>query len=231
MGYNAPTLDQIAVSAAKGANRAGVAELTVGQLWPRGSFMGERGPQGPPGDPADIADVEIVDALPGSPVDGQVIFYQSAAMATDGIVWVFRYRAAASGSYKWEFVGGAAISSESTTSNTSSSTSYADIANNPAVTTPLAGDYDVVVGARAQCNSAGNSAFFSFAIGGTAASDNDAVRVRNTDASVNADISASRTVRKAAVAAGTALSGRVRVEAGTGTWAMRWLRLIPVRVG
>lgn len=44
-----------------------------------------------------------VTSLPGSPIDGQEIYY--VADATNGVVWHLRYNASG-GTYKWEFVGG-----------------------------------------------------------------------------------------------------------------------------
>jgi len=88
----------------------------------------------------------IVMSLPSSPVDGQIINY--LADAANGIVWRLRYRSAASGSYKWEFVGGsplratAAFSFVVGTINT-----WVDISPTPSITAPLAGDYDIDFGA------------------------------------------------------------------------------------
>ena len=57
----------------------------------------------------------FVTSLPGSPVDGQEVFYQSTtagtggasnSMADVGAVWHLRYRSASTSAYKWEFVGG-----------------------------------------------------------------------------------------------------------------------------
>ncbi|HMS83613.1 MAG TPA: hypothetical protein PKD12_08185 [Nitrospira sp.] len=85
----------------------------------------------------------IVTALPGSPVDGQEVYFQSTAMAAAGVIWHLRYRSGASGSYKWEYLGGPPLSSalanpgQQTTINT-----FQDLAG-PTVALPLAGDFDV----------------------------------------------------------------------------------------
>lgn len=102
------------------------------------------GPTGAPGAPGGAG--SLVSALPGSPVNGQEIYFQTAAMAAAGVVWHLRYRSAATGSYKWEFVGGREIVSSAgasgtfTTANTSTFTSWT---NGPSLTVPLAGDYDI----------------------------------------------------------------------------------------
>jgi hypothetical protein len=52
-------------------------------------------PAGPP---------PLVTSLPGSPVDGQEVYY--LADDANGIIWHLRYRAARADAYKWEYVGG-----------------------------------------------------------------------------------------------------------------------------
>ena len=91
----------------------------------------------------------VVAALPGSPVDGQIAYYQSAAMATANILWVFRYRSAAT-TYKWEFVGGSPWWAEVMTSQAPAvhATNYVDFATvGPSITAPLTGEYLISFGA------------------------------------------------------------------------------------
>ena len=86
----------------------------------------------------------IVSALPGSGTDQQIINYQNAAMATDGVVWQFRYRAGSASAYKWEFVGGSSWGRERMQSDTAAfigSGWGAFNANDPVITVPLAGEY------------------------------------------------------------------------------------------
>lgn len=86
--------------------------------------------------------------LPAAPVDGQEAFYQSAAMATPGMVWHFRYRAGSGSAYKWEFVGGPPLFAEVIAQETASAQIFGDLTTvGPTVTLPLAGDYDVEIGA------------------------------------------------------------------------------------
>jgi hypothetical protein len=95
----------------------------------------------------------FVTTLPASPVDGQEVYYQSTtagtgggasnSMADAGAVWHLRYRAASSSAYKWEFVGGGAVSAIQTAGLTTvTATTYATDAGAPVITLGLAGDYD-----------------------------------------------------------------------------------------
>ena len=97
----------------------------------------------------------LVSSLPVSPVDGQEIYYQSTTagtgggatntMADVGAAWHLRYRSAASGSYKWEFVGGSTLSHQNgggSTTCTASFVTYAPTSwTSPTVKVPLAGAY------------------------------------------------------------------------------------------
>ena len=119
-------------------------------------------------------------ALPGSPVDGQEIYY--AADATNGIIWHLRYRSAArSGSGAWEFLGGASLTSEVTTNQTRSNAAYGDLTTTgPSIALPLKGDYTVRIAALMYVTSATSAqvdAFMSYQIGSTGASNNDAAIV------------------------------------------------------
>lgn len=91
--------------------------------------------------------IEIVTGLPGSPYDGQEIYFQSSGMATLGVAWHLRYRAGASGSYKWEYLGGGDLYSAVSSGGGPSSITSATWSNAPTtqceVTLPLAGDYRV----------------------------------------------------------------------------------------
>lgn len=82
----------------------------------------------------------LVTSLPGSPTDGQEIFYN--ADATNGIIWHLRYRSASASTYKWEFVGGSPMRQELDNQLTPSvSIPFADIAGGPSLTIPLSGEF------------------------------------------------------------------------------------------
>jgi len=99
------------------------------------------GPIGPPGGAG-----SLVSALPANPVDAQEIYFQNAAMASAGVIWHLRYRAAATGPYKWELVGGQDMMSSTGTPgafSTVSAQTFTPWTNGPSLTIPLAGDYDI----------------------------------------------------------------------------------------
>jgi hypothetical protein len=81
-----------------------------------------------------------VTALPASPVDGQEVYFGADPAA--GVIWHLRYRAAATGAYKWEFVGGSDMRNvQPATGLATSSVIY--VAGGPKLTVPLAGQYQV----------------------------------------------------------------------------------------
>ena len=119
-------------------------------------------------------DAEFVSALPSSPFNGQEIYYQQKGVAAEsdmekqGITWHLRYRAGSASTYKWEFVGGSAITQEIAAEQAATWETYKDLATvGPSVTAPLAGDYDVDMRCRA-VNNGGELAVFSLKIGAEA---------------------------------------------------------------
>lgn len=167
--------------------------------------------------------------LPSSPADGDECYY--VADATNGVIWHLKYRAAASGSFKWEFIGGSAIGAEVDTDESRANTAYGALTTaGPSVTVPLAGDYIIEHGAEVWVNVAG-TAYMSFDIGATGAVDADSVAHLASGAFGTASISRSR--RKTGLAASTALVSKYRSNAGgtTAHFVFRWMRVRPVRVG
>jgi len=91
---------------------------------------------------AAVANVPVVDALPSSPNDGDICFFQTSAMASNNVMWQLRYRN--SGSYKWEFVGGPPVGMA--WAGNSAASALAD----QTFTCPLRGLYKVEAGFIAQ---------------------------------------------------------------------------------
>ena len=187
-----------------------------------------------------------VTTLPSSPVDGQEVYYQSTtagtgggasnSMATVGAVWHLRYRSAASGSYKWEFVGGGQLSALQTAGLTTvTATTYATDAGAPVITVPVAGDYDVTFSAQAMDNQ--TAAYQALITAATAIPSNavgdplSAMYRQETNAGVNVMVPASRTVRLTGLAASASLATYQRVTGGTGRYFNRSLMAVPIRVG
>lgn len=82
----------------------------------------------------------IVTSLPGSPTDGQEIYY--VANTTNGVIWHLRYRSASASIYKWEFVGGPPLYSETLVQDdiVATGSTFVD-ASGPNLTVPLSGEY------------------------------------------------------------------------------------------
>lgn len=170
-----------------------------------------------------LASAPLVTSLPASPVDGQECNY--LADATNGVVWHLVYRLA---SGKWHYTGGPPLFSQVLSFPNLNQSAYYDWSG-PSITVPIAGDYSVALGFRPYRYDAGAfTAYMSFAVGGTAASDNDAAQFtgpQDTSASVV------REVVKAGVGAGVALASRFRDSGGAWSNSNAWMRVTPIRVG
>lgn len=121
----------------------------------------------------------LVTTLPATPYDGQRVFFQNAALALLGVVWVLRYRAASGSSHKWEFLGGAPLAATITTEEVglAAKTVYGDLATvGPELTVPLVGEYTTQVQARVGAATATGDFYMSFAPNGEAATDGDALK-------------------------------------------------------
>lgn len=187
----------------------------------------------------------LVSSLPGSPADGDEVYY--VADATNGVVWHLRYRSAASGSYKWEYVGGGPLQHYIATAENTTSTSYANLTTvGPQVTVPLAGDYDVEFGAAiiptqglgAPGWGSPKQASMSYAKGATAAADTWSIGV--LDPPEQGAGGGSGTIvqsqygqrRETGLAAAAAIIAKYKlVQGSTAQFARRSLKVTPVRVG
>jgi len=162
--------------------------------------------------------------------DGQLAYY--LADGTNGVVWTFRYRSGSASGSKWEFVGGPGLYALVDAAESTVSTSYTNLTTTgPSVTVPLAGDYDVEVGALiSHPTAAAYTGFMSYAIGATAASDANSVQ---SISSGQFDAASTANCRRlGGIAASTAFVAKYRTQAGadTATFTARWMRITPVRV-
>jgi hypothetical protein len=162
--------------------------------------------------------------------DGKVISF--LADAANGIVWQLRYRAASASTYKWEFIGGAALYAAVDTLESTTSTTYTTLTTaGPTVTLPTlttGGDFDVTVGARITLGGS-DAAYMSYQVGGTAAIDDDAVLENAGAAAASQGVSKRR---KTALSSATALAARYRTATGqTDSFRDRFMEVLPVRVG
>lgn len=168
----------------------------------------------------------LVAALPGVPDDGDEIYF--AADGT-GVVWHLRYHAASASAHKWEVVGGSPLFAENTGAFTTTSAAYGDMAGGavmPSITLPLAGDYMVTIEATV-FQVTGGEGLLSYATGGTAASDTDAI----AETSTTTGLQCARTRRRNDIPAGAALAMKGRTTANTLEVVGPSIRAIPVRVG
>ena len=179
--------------------------------------------------------IQRVTVLPASPFDGQVIALAvdlTGAAGTANGSWMFRYDANIAGSYKWAFLGGGPMAANVDTDESFTATAYG--AGQPAtgmsITLPLAGIYVVTHGCCI-APALTQVAVMSYAIGATAASDNDYVRAdANTSAGVTYT-SVSRTNFKTVSSASTALTAKFSCTAGTQTVQRRHISAVPQIVG
>jgi hypothetical protein len=178
----------------------------------------------------------IVTTLPGSPSDGDAVAFQNASMATDGIVWVLRYRAASPSAHKWEFIGGSPMTHEQSTTETINSahpTYTAAPTPGALLTAPLDGDYAIRWGAELYFNGvlAGSQRdiYAAVKIGTNPVSDADAIRVSHDD---REEMYQERT-KKFNISSGEVVEMRYAdTSAGfTITADKRYMEMIPGRVG
>lgn len=171
----------------------------------------------------------VAGSFPPLPADGDEVTY--IADSTNGVAWRFKYRAASSSPYKWEFIGGAWFENEVNTEETIAAPtgSYQDITGGtvgPSITCPLEGDYDVVLEAAIHAPSGSPVPAASIKIGASAPSINDAIYNNN-----GLYASVARTRRKPALPANTVLLMQYIAPTGSAaTFAHRFLKGVPVRV-
>lgn len=175
----------------------------------------------------------LVTALPGSPVDGQEIYY--LADPASGVIWHLRYNAASSSPYKWERIGGPGLYAAVATSFNITSTGFVD-QGGPQIVAPLSGDYRIAGGSwiGVVATAAGQQAMMAPRVGATApdpVSDRlaSAYSPATTGGSTFGNVGAGAMQRT--LTAGTTVACQYRTTGGTGQFAARWLELTPVRVG
>lgn len=177
---------------------------------------------------------ELVTSLPTVTLE-QVVGYTDSLSAPT-FVWWLRYIAAAS-TYKWYCIGGTPMKVENLTAGNVTSATYAVLPTAGAleITVPLAGDYDVKLEGHHYYDVAAGADrdhYMSYAIGGTGASDNDALFVKGGSGSAMSG-SHSWGRRKTGIAASTVLAVQHRISGGTptSTWRNRTISIMPFRVG
>jgi hypothetical protein len=178
-----------------------------------------------------VAGHPLVSSLPGSPSDGDTIYYQSASMASLGVVWTLRYRSGG-GTYKWEFVGGPPLYVEFATSRTTTSGSYVALTDAVEVTNPLAGVYLIEHGVEMGYTSGGPGVARSQAtikLGTAAAADAESISAHGSTSGMT--FSVSRAMYRT-LASSMTLAQQYKSPGGvTVTVLNRWVQIRPVAVG
>ncbi len=123
----------------------------------------------------------IEPTLPDSPVDGQGYYYSLPG----GGQWHFRFNQRTG---LWDFSGGPPLVSEVVTSESTSSTSYADLSTvGPSFTAPFDGMYSFDGGAMVETSSASNNSYLAaLKIGSATPADTDAFAWLKNDNSLTA---------------------------------------------
>ncbi len=171
------------------------------------------------------ANTPIGTVFPGTPSDGQEFCY--LADATNGVVWRFKWRAGSASSLKWECIGGTPLFNIIATSETRAAATYGALSTpGPAIALPFAADWEILIATQIANNTAGNDDFMSYDIGGTGASDNDAIQA--TAASNGQFLTLSRPTVKTGLTAIT-LTAKYKAVNGTGTFANRYMAVMPIR--
>lgn len=181
----------------------------------------------------------IVTSLPGSPSDKDLIILTDSLSAPT-YRWQFIYNASSASSYKWEFIGGPAYWGEIATSETSSSSSYTNLATTgPDFTTPVAGDWLITATAwmagPTDNGGAGQALFISYDVGATGASDTWGAAIPTGSSQNDGEGTPMMTYLHTGYAASTLIRAKYRRDqngtASNGTWKYRRIMVQPVRVG
>lgn len=162
--------------------------------------------------------------FPASPADGEVVRYKALAAATGAYsdaLWTFVYSAVDA---YWYNAGCMPIVREIDTQETTASATYANLlTTGPALVLPFAGDYLFFYGCLAVNSGAGNVSAISPDFGPGAVDADNALVVGQNNASID------RPRVKTIVAAGSTVTCKYRVTAGTGTFEKRFLNVTPLR--
>lgn len=163
-----------------------------------------------------------------TPVDGQEIIF--VADAANGVIWTLRYRADATGSFKWEFMGGSTLVDEDLGTVSVSGGTWADFGGggNPQTTLLLGGDYDLEWGVRDFVNAAGSTIYTGIYVGASPIGGQEEFRMTDADLHVAPTFA---TRRKTGVTANTLVKLQHKISAASANITGRYIRIKPVRVG
>jgi hypothetical protein len=188
--------------------------------------------------PAGQASTPVVTVLPNTPMDGDEIYYQTASMKTDGLMWRLRYDTTAPGLYKWIPIGGPGpLYHEIGNSETIAQVAFGDLTTvGPFVTCPLAGDYLFSVSLDGYSSIADAAPYAALKFGAAAVSGGDRMflfRPGNASGQGNKGGFGGRSVKRTVLAAGTVVKLQYANAnaATTVSFENRVLTATPIRVG
>lgn len=175
--------------------------------------------------------IPIIDTLPSSAVEGQSVYFQTASMAVDGIVWELRFNDTG-GPYPWKFIGGAALYDYTSTAETTTSTTYVNLATvGPDVSAPLPGVYAVTFGASIDYSVITSNRVARCAISNAGSTPSDTNSVRSAHPNLTGMVQThSITVEQTVAAGGDTLRVQYRTAADTARFASRFISVLPVRL-
>jgi hypothetical protein len=165
-------------------------------------------------------------ALPTNPYNGQV-FTLVDSVSAPTYQWTLRYNAGSASAYKWESIGGTEAVSQVATSETTASTTNADLTTVQALAAlAYGGDYDVEFGCELLSSTINSNVFTAVTISGV-----EKASVYSYIASATRPEDVSRKLTLTSLSAGDVLKQQFRVESGTGAFFSRFMRVTPRRVG
>jgi hypothetical protein len=172
----------------------------------------------------------LVTTLPTSPKDGDEVYF--LASEPNSIVWHLRYRANLNSFYKWECVGGNGLMHEIQPQETTSSTTYADLATvGPTIVVPLAGDFRVGFGCKAGGSVATAVQFMSLKIATAATADIDGLPLQPPGANYVAAGQSARTRDINLVSRFNTVKCQYKTNTGLADFQNRWMEIRPIRCG
>lgn len=173
---------------------------------------------------------QYVTTLPSAPVNGQEIYY--AADTASGVIWHFRYNGASSSSYKWEFLGGGALTASIDTNQTlSSGSGWQDLATaGPSIISPFAGDYIYLARCDAYYDIDQKQPAIGISINNANPAASDAFYLTVAAATSASNLMGSGKVN-VSTATHTIKIKYSRDTTGTANFRWRYLQVTPVRVG
>lgn len=182
----------------------------------------------------------LVSVLPAAPADGDECYLQTAAMASEGIIWHFRYRAALAAPYQWEKLGGHPLQNDVIGADkVSAAATWCNLLSGgsaPEVTVPVSGIYSVLFGAQHQISARNHQSMVGVCIGDTNPITNCISEARSPDTGTAYAqplyIPAATRLREMGLTAGQLIKLRYWGTTTANCWfAMRFIDLDPVRVG